>query len=98
MLIALIQIVNLLISVLTWLIIIQFVLSLLIAFNVVNRGNEFVHGFFRGINALLDPVLRPVRRVLPDTRPVDFSPLVVILALQAIGYLLQGALLSSTGV
>ena len=97
MLFSLLQIINLLISVITWLVIAQFVLSLLINFNVVNTHSDFVAGLWRGINALLDPVLRPVRRILPDTRPMDFSPLVVIVGLQVVGLLVEGAARSIAG-
>jgi len=94
---SLFQIINLLISVITWLVIGQFVLSLLISFNVVNTHSDFVAGLWRGINALLDPVLAPVRRVLPDTRPMDFSPLVVIVGLEIVGYLVEGLARSLAG-
>lgn len=97
MLFSLIEIVNLLINVVTWLVIVQFVLSLLIGFNIVNTHNEFVAGMWRGINALLDPILAPVRRILPDTRPMDFSPLVVILGLRIVDYLLVGVVGSMAG-
>lgn len=80
----LIQIVDLLISVLVMLIIVQFVIGLLLAFNVINASNEFVVAIYRSINSLLEPVLAPIRRVLPNTGSIDFSPLVLILALQLI--------------
>lgn len=80
----LIQIVDLLISVLVMLIIVQFVIGLLLAFNVINASNEFVVSIYRSINALLEPVLAPIRRVLPNTGSIDFSPLVLILGLQLV--------------
>ncbi|MDE2404666.1 MAG: YggT family protein [Sphingomonadales bacterium] len=90
MLIALIQIVNLLISLVTTLVIVQFVLSLLISFNVVNTHNDFVAALWKAVNALLDPLLRPIRRLMPDTGMIDFSPLVLIVGLQILQYLLEG--------
>ena len=98
MLLSLIQICYLLINVVTYLVIAQFILSLLLQFNVVNHSNQFVMGVWRGINALLDPVLAPIRRVMPDTRPMDFSPLVLILLLQILAYLLEGLARSSAGM
>lgn len=77
----LIDIVDLLISVLQMLILVLFVLGLLIAFNVVSLQNEFVAGFWRGLNGVLEPVLRPIRRLLPNTGTIDFSPLVLVLGL-----------------
>ena len=97
MLFSLLQIVNLLISVVTWLVIAQFVLSLLISFNVVNAHSPFVDGMWRGINGLLDPILKPVRRVMPDTRPIDFSPMVVIIGLQVLGLIIEGLVRQSMG-
>jgi YggT family protein len=80
----LIQIVDLLISVLVMLIIVQFVIGLLLAFNVINASNEFVVSIYRSINSLLEPVLAPIRRILPNTGSIDFSPLVLILGLQLV--------------
>jgi YggT family protein len=80
----LIQIVDLLISVIVMLVIVQFVLSLLIAFNVVNTHNQFVAAVWQAINALLDPIFRPIRRIMPQTGSIDFSPLVLIIGLQIV--------------
>jgi len=80
----LIQIIDLLINVLVMLIIVQFVISLLLAFNVINASNEFVVSIYRSINALLEPVLAPIRRVLPNTGAIDFSPLVLIVVMQLV--------------
>jgi len=79
---ALIQIVQLLANVLIMLVIIQFVIGLLFAFNVVNQSNQFLAAIYTSINRLLDPVLAPVRRMLPSTGAIDFSPLVLIILLQ----------------
>ncbi|NCP19781.1 MAG: YggT family protein [Erythrobacter sp.] len=76
------QIIELLANVFVMLIIVQFVIGLLLAFNVVSRGNDFVVAIYRSINSLLDPVLSPIRRVLPQTGAIDFSPLVLIIVLQ----------------
>ena len=76
------QIVELLTNVFVMLIIVQFVIGLLLAFNVVSRGNDFVLAIYRSINSLLDPVLSPIRRILPQTGAIDFSPLVLIIVLQ----------------
>ncbi|MCA0909930.1 YggT family protein [Qipengyuania gaetbuli] len=83
MLITLYQILEMLTNVFVMLIIIQFIIGLLFAFNVVGR-NEFLMSFYDGINRLLDPVLRPIRNLLPQTGMIDFSPLVLIIALNII--------------
>ncbi|MBN9506759.1 MAG: YggT family protein [Altererythrobacter sp.] len=78
------QIVGYLISIIIVLVIVQFVLSLLIAFNVVNMHNQWVAAIWRSINALLEPILRPIRRIMPDTGAIDFSPLILIVLLNIV--------------
>jgi YggT family protein len=77
-------------NVLVMLIIVQFVIGLLFAFNVVSRGNEFLRQVYDAINRLLEPLLRPIRNILPNTGAIDFSPLVLILALQILIRVLTG--------
>ncbi|RGP42148.1 uncharacterized protein BPTFM16_02459 [Altererythrobacter insulae] len=81
---AVIQIVGLLSRVLVMLIIIQFVIGLLFAFNVINQGNQFLGAVYESINRLLDPVLRPIRNMMPQTGAIDFSPLVLIIVMQIV--------------
>ena len=76
------QILHLLINVIVTIVIVQFVLGLLIAFNVVNMSNQFVAAIWTALNALLNPMLQPIRRILPNTGAVDFSQLVLIIGLQ----------------
>jgi YggT family protein len=88
------EIIAMLTNVLVMLIIIQFVIGLLFAFNVVNSSNEFLASFYNAINRLLEPVLRPIRNILPSTGAIDFSPLVLIILLNIVlivlGSLLRG--------
>ncbi len=86
----LIQIVGVITNAVVMLIIIQFIIGLLFAFNVVNTRNEFLFQIYRSINSLLDPILAPIRRILPNTGAIDFSPLVLILGLQILMILLTG--------
>lgn len=81
-LVAIYQIIELITNVFVMLIIVQFVIGLLLAFNVVSRGNDFVVAVYRSINSILDPILRPIRNMLPQTGAIDFSPLVLIIILQ----------------
>lgn len=80
-LVALYQIVDMITSIVIMLIIIQFIIGLLFAFNVVGR-NEFLSAFYDAINRLFEPVLRPIRNVLPNTGAIDFSPIVLIILLR----------------
>jgi YggT family protein len=78
-------------NVLVMLIIVQFVIGLLFAFNVVSPSNEFLRQVYDSINRLLEPVLRPIRNIMPNTGAIDFSPLVLILGLQILTRVLIGA-------
>lgn len=79
-----------LISIVVMLVIVQFVMSLLISFNVVNMRNQFVEALWRAVNALLDPILTPIRRIMPNTGVIDFSPMVLIIVLTVLQKILYG--------
>ena len=81
MLTILVSVLALLTQVIIMLVIVQFVIGLLFAFNVINPHNEFAGALYRTCNMLLDPVLRPIQKIMPDTRPLDLSPLVLIIGL-----------------
>ena len=78
------EIVGYLISVIVMLVIVQFVMSLLISFIVINMHNDFVAAVWKAINALLEPLLAPIRKIMPDTGAIDFSPMVLIVLLQIV--------------
>ena len=80
-LIMLLQIVQLLLTVFTFIIVAQAILSWLLAFNVINTYNDFVRSLWNGLKVITEPVYRPIRRVLPDFGALDISPLVVLLIL-----------------
>ncbi|HEX8365486.1 MAG TPA: YggT family protein [Allosphingosinicella sp.] len=73
------NILDLLLTVLTWIIIIQAVLSWLVVFNVVNTHSDFMRNLLYALGRLTEPLYRPIRRILPDFGGIDFSPLVVLL-------------------
>jgi len=64
-----------------WVIIIQAILSWLVAFNVVNTQNRFIYAVGNALYQLTEPVVGKVRRFLPPAGGIDFSPLVVIIGL-----------------
>lgn len=88
MLIALIQIIDMFVNIVVTVVIAQFVLSLLIAFNVVSLSNNVVASIWQALNAILDPVLRPIKRIMPDTGMIDFSPMILIFGLKALQIIL----------
>ena len=59
----------------------QVVLSWLVTFNVVNTRNRFVYMIGDFLHRATDPVLKPIRRVLPSLGGLDISPIVLILGL-----------------
>ena len=75
----LIPIIVLFANVITTAVIVQFILGLLISFNVVSFHNQFVSALWTALNAILDPILAPIKRRLPNTGGIDFSPIVLIL-------------------
>jgi YggT family protein len=64
-----------------WIIIISAILSWLVAFNVINPRNEIVGTIGRVVYGLTEPVLRPIRRFLPNFGGIDISPIVLLLGI-----------------
>ncbi|MAK64242.1 MAG: YggT family protein [Maricaulis sp.] len=65
------------------------ILSWLISFNVVNTHNQFVAMLWRITNAITEPLLAPIRRILPPLGGMDFSPIVLLLLIGFVqGYVL----------
>ena len=77
--IVILQIVQVLLNILWWVIVIQAILSWLIAFNVINTQNDFVRSIWLALQKITEPLYRPIRRILPDFGALDLSPLVVLL-------------------
>ena len=90
MLLALFGIVNLLLDVLRWIIIIQAILSWLVAFNVINTHSDFMRSLLYALDRITQPLYRPIRKILPDFGGIDFSPLVALLIIIAVQMLLGG--------
>ncbi|HYE28512.1 MAG TPA: YggT family protein [Allosphingosinicella sp.] len=93
MLLALIDVLIILLTVVWWIIVIQMILSWLVAFNVINTYNDFVRGLLRALDRMTEPVYRPIRKVLPDFGGLDFSPMVVLIVLLIVDRLLRGVAL-----
>ena len=93
MLLALIDVLIILLTVIWWIIVIQMILSWLVAFNVINTYNDFVRKLLRALDRMTEPVYRPIRKVLPDFGGLDFSPMVVLIVLLILDRLLRGVAL-----
>ena len=76
---AVLDVVLLILKMYTYVIIAVAIMSWLIAFNVINLYNNVVRSIWNGLNALTEPVLRPIRNVLPNFNGLDLSPLVLLL-------------------
>ena len=75
----LLSFINMVIQLYIWIIIAGAIMSWLIAFNVINPYNQFVRSLWMGFNALTEPLLRPIRRWMPDMGGIDLSPMILIL-------------------
>lgn len=84
-----IQILQVLLDLAWWIIFIQFVLSLLITFNVVNMSNNFVRSLWYGLEKMTDPMYRPIRRILPNAGGIDFSPMVALVIIAILDIILR---------
>jgi YggT family protein len=60
------------------------IMSWLIAFNVINIYNEIVRSIWNALNALTEPVLRPIRNALPNFGGLDVSPIILLLIIYLI--------------
>lgn len=98
MLLLFLQIADLLLGVLRWIIIIQAIMSWLVAFNVINTYNDFVRQVLFALDKITEPIYRPIRRVMPDFGALDLSPLVALLLIiilqMVLGHAMQQVMLA----
>jgi YggT family protein len=73
------QIIMILLNVLWWLIVVQAILSWLMAFNVINTRSDIVRNIWMTLEKLTEPLYRPIRRFMPDTGALDLTPMVVLI-------------------
>ena len=83
-----IQIALYLLTLVWWVIIIQAVMSWLIAVNVINTHNDFVRQVWTTLDRLTEPLYRPIRKIMPDFGALDLSPIVVLVILGILNILL----------
>ncbi len=75
---ALLDVILLVLQAYIWLLIAAAILSWLIAFNVVNTRNQVVSLIGEFLYRITEPVLRPIRSVMPNLGGIDISPIIVI--------------------
>jgi YggT family protein len=89
-LLMLLQIIDILLTVVWWFLIIQIILSWLIAFNVINTSNQFVAQIWMTLDRITEPLYRPFRRIIPDFGGLDLTPMIVLILI----VIIQGPILS----
>ena len=90
---ALLNIILLALQLYTYLIVASAILSWLVAFNVVNMRNDFVRSIWGFLDAVTEPALRPIRRVLPNLGGVDISPVILLLLIMLVDRMIRYYLL-----
>ena len=84
--------VNALLTLMVWALILNAILSWLVAFDVINLRNRFVYQFARFLDSVTRPMLAPVQRIIPSLGGVDITPIIVILLITGVQrYLLPAA-------
>jgi YggT family protein len=81
---AVLEIIIIVLDLYVWLLIASAILSWLIAFNVVNTRNQFVAGVAEFLYRITEPVLAPIRSIMPNLGGLDISPIIVILLIMFI--------------
>jgi len=76
---ALLDVILIVLQIYIWLLIAAAILSWLVAFNVVNTRNQVVAVVGEFLYRITEPVLRPIRAMLPNLGGIDISPVVLIL-------------------
>jgi YggT family protein len=79
--IALLQTISMILTLVWWVFLIMIIMSWLISFNVINTRNQFVASVWRILNQVTEPILRPIRRVIPPLGGLDLSPIIVFVIL-----------------
>jgi YggT family protein len=76
---AILEVILIVLDLYVWLLIASAILSWLIAFNVVNTRNQFVAAVAEFLYRITEPVLAPIRRLMPNLGGLDISPIILIL-------------------
>jgi YggT family protein len=76
---AILDVLLLILQLYTYVIIIVAIMSWLIAFNVINVYNDVVRTIWNALNAVTEPLLKPIRNILPAMGGLDISPVILLL-------------------
>ena len=86
---ALLMVILLALQLYIWVVIAAAIFSWLVAFNVVNTRNQFVGAIGEFLYRITEPVLRPIRNMLPNLGGIDISPVVLFLIIIFIQYVIE---------
>ncbi len=89
---ALLFIFNTIISLIIAVVIINAIISWLVAFDVLNSRNQTVYRIVRALDGITEPMLRPLRRIIPNLGGIDITPIILIILLKALQIVVNGFL------
>ena len=69
-------------------VIIYVLISMLISFNVINYNNKFVSIIMDTLYRLTEPILKIIRKILPNLGTIDLSPVILIIIIEAIQFVM----------
>lgn len=82
LLLSFLQAIGIILQVASTIIVVQAILSFMVAFNVISLSNDTFRAIWTSLDKLTEPLYRPIRRILPDMGALDLSPLVVLVIIQ----------------
>jgi YggT family protein len=89
---ALLFIFNTLVGLIIAVVIVNAIISWLIAFDVLNSRNQTVYRIISALDGITEPMLRPLRRIIPNLGGIDITPIILIVLLQALKIVVNGFL------
>ena len=78
---SLLILIDTLVTLIVWTLILQVIMSWLIAFNIINTQNRFVWQINYALHKLTNPLLSPIQQILPNLGGIDISPVILIIVL-----------------
>ncbi len=89
---ALLFIFNTIVGLIIAVVIINAIISWLVAFDVLNSRNQTVYRIVRALDGVTEPMLRPLRRIVPNLGGIDITPIILIILLKALQIVVNGFL------
>ena len=90
--------INQIIGIYSWILIINVIFSWLLSMNIFNTNNRIIIAIYYGTKRLTDPLLNPIRNMLPNFGGLDISPIILLLLLSLFSNLLKEYFFSYGGI